>query len=692
MSDIDQEIPQSAAGTGSVTNQDDSADFTNIFNPEEAIEEPFNKLVEVASTSEGILSAEQIKEHLPQEHFNNDLVLETLTHKLIAEGVEIIDNTGESTEISAEKTVSEATEKAAAKKSREPVGDTTRSYLTDMGRRGLLTQEGEIKLAKQMEQGIMEVLEAMAEQPTIIAELIGSFELYENGERQLSNIICNLPDDLKEEAQKAIAQAPTSSLGSLIDESTLAQEAEEEDTDLVSQERKAALEKARQEELEAQKEQQEEASKAEAVVALDEEDTEGDNKEEVVVDQGPDPEQAKYYFEKLKTLLDDYNASYLKHGVEHKKTIKAQQAVKNHFLRVKLAGLQFNRLVKAVNDMHEVVRSSERELLDLCVKQAKVARKDFIANFVGHESDYEWVKQLSQDNHKKLAPYFDQVKAVQKHIVNHVQKTKMQVAVIKDLSRKVTKGESKTRQAKKEMVEANLRLVISIAKKYTNRGLQFLDLIQEGNIGLMKAVDKFEYRRGYKFSTYATWWIRQAITRSIADQARTIRIPVHMIETINRINRISRLFLQEHGRDPSPEELSASIELSPDKIKRVLSIAKEPVPLHAPISNDDENSVLVDFIVDPNQEAPVDTAAKESLRESTNKILSSLTPREEKVLRMRFGIDMNTDHTLEEVGKQFDVTRERIRQIEAKALRKLRHPTRAFQLSSFLEGREESED
>jgi RNA polymerase primary sigma factor len=335
----------------------------------------------------------------------------------------------------------------------------------------------------------------------------------------------------------------------------------------------------------------------------------------------------------------------------------------------------------------ERIRENEREIMDLCCKQAGMPRKDFIAQFVDHEADVRWVKKITKGRHTwnaGLKKHEPEIIEVQKRLAAVEEENTLTIAEVKDVNRRLSIGEAKARRAKKEMVEANLRLVISIAKKYTNRGLLFLDLIQEGNIGLMKAVDKFEYRRGYKFSTYATWWIRQAITRSIADQARTIRIPVHMIETINKLNRISRQILQEKGRDPTPEELAEKMEMPEEKVRKVLKIAKEPISMETPIG-DDEDSHLGDFIEDQNTQIPVDFATMEGLRKIVKDVLESLTPREAKVLRMRFGIDMNTDHTLEEVGKQFDVTRERIRQIEAKALRKLRHPSRSEQLRTFLD-------
>ena len=402
---------------------------------------------------------------------------------------------------------------------------------------------------------------------------------------------------------------------------------------------------------------------------------------------GPDPELAKEKFAILKKLYDNAIKTKTKYGKDHKSAIKARAAVAEHFMHFKLAKRQYEALNKRMRHLLSDVRANERDIMTLCVKKAKMPRKTFITEFAANETNMTWTQKLiddKKDYSEVIAYYEKEIIRHQRKLISIEQQADLNISEIRDINRHMSIGEAKARRAKKEMVEANLRLVISIAKKYTNRGLQFLDLIQEGNIGLMKAVDKFEYRRGYKFSTYATWWIRQAITRSIADQARTIRIPVHMIETINKLNRISRQILQDTGQKPSPEELAKHMEMPEDKIRKVLKIAKEPISMETPIG-DDEDSHLGDFIEDGNMLSPLDSATKDGLSEATNAILKSLTEREAKVLRMRFGIEMNTDHTLEEVGKQFDVTRERIRQIEAKALRKLRHPSRSEQLRSFLE-------
>ncbi len=411
------------------------------------------------------------------------------------------------------------------------------------------------------------------------------------------------------------------------------------------------------------------------------------SEDEETLETGPDPEEAARRFlsiakghqQVLKAMAEDKTG-------KDPKTVKLRKKVASEFMELKLSPKMFDALIVQMRDNVAEIRNLEKQIMILCVRDAGMPRKDFISTFPKNETNTKWLDKHIRAKRKHsaaLARLREEIEKQQKKLMSLEERVHLTIAEVKEINREVAVGEAKARRAKKEMVEANLRLVISIAKKYTNRGLQFLDLIQEGNIGLMKAVDKFEYRRGYKFSTYATWWIRQAITRSIADQARTIRIPVHMIETINKLNRISRQMLQEMGREPTPEELAVRMEMPEDKVRRVLKIAKEPISMETPIG-DDEDSHLGDFIEDTSVDSPIDSATMESLRETTHSVLAGLTPREAKVLRMRFGIDMNTDHTLEEVGKQFDVTRERIRQIEAKALRKLRHPSRSEQLRSFL--------
>jgi len=404
----------------------------------------------------------------------------------------------------------------------------------------------------------------------------------------------------------------------------------------------------------------------------------------------PDMKETQKRFEQLRKLYTSAQKSLAKHGYTHRLTVPKFEKLANHFMHFKLTPRLVDRLTRKMRSRLTEVRLNERAIMNFCVNKAKMPRKVFIKTFPKHETDLKWVKKqtkLKADYAKVLDRYEIDIMRAQRKLAVIEAQAGLPISEIKDINRRMSIGEAKARRAKKEMVEANLRLVISIAKKYTNRGLQFLDLIQEGNIGLMKAVDKFEYRRGYKFSTYATWWIRQAISRSIADQARTIRIPVHMIETINKLNRISRQILQDTGKEPSAEELAKFVDLPEDKIRKVLKIAKEPISMETPIG-DDEDSHLGDFIKDANTMSPIDSTTKASLKESMKDILETLTPREAKVLRMRFGINMNTDHTLEEVGKQFDVTRERIRQIEAKALRKLRHPSRAELLRTFSDEEE----
>lgn len=541
--------------------------------------------------------------------------------------------------------------------------DPVRMYMREMGTVELLTRQGEITLAKRIEEGIREVLTALAQYPEIVAEILNEYAKYERQETRLSDIISGYTDvEVEVPIIETLVDVETEEVPEL--------EAEEFPT-VGSGEVLLGEDSAGEAEGEG------------GVVGEGGEGGDGDGD----IDGGPDPELAKERFAELRELYQKYAAAAKRYGRQHKSTQKHIDNLAEAFKKLKLVPRQLDKLCKKMRALLEALRTHERAIMNLCVNKAKMPRKIFIDSFPKNEGDLKWL-----DNHMhSKKPYAEALKAhevqilrAQKKLIALEEETKLSIAEIKEINRQMTVGEAKARRAKKEMVEANLRLVISIAKKYTNRGLQFLDLIQEGNIGLMKAVDKFEYRRGYKFSTYATWWIRQAITRSIADQARTIRIPVHMIETINKLNRISRQILQETGQEPTPEELSKRMLLPEDKIRKILKIAKEPISMETPIG-DDEDSHLGDFIEDGAVLSPIDSATIEGLRESIHEVLASLTPREAKVLRMRFGIDMNTDHTLEEVGKQFDVTRERIRQIEAKALRKLRHPTRSEPLRSFLE-------
>lgn len=520
--------------------------------------------------------------------------------------------------------------------------DPVRMYMREMGSVELLTREGEIKIAKRIEEGTIQVLRSLASYPETIEVLLQEYDKTGTEELRLSDIILGFMDE-------------EISVGSE-DELFVAGDELPED------------------------------------IAEDLEVTESDDGSITEVDDGPNPEQAKIYFDDLREKFEIAIQALNQYGRTHAKTVEAFNLMAESFLKLKLTSRQVDVLMDHFREMRLQIRDYERLIMRLCIEKAKMPRKVFIETFPGHESNREWLADVKKKFAKlldmqKLEPMEADILKVQDKLIQFERKTGLTISEVRDINREMSIGEAKARRAKKEMVEANLRLVISIAKKYTNRGLQFLDLIQEGNIGLMKAVDKFEYRRGYKFSTYATWWIRQAITRSIADQARTIRIPVHMIETINKLNRISRQILQETGREATPEELAEKMDLSEDKIRKVLKIAKEPISMETPVGDDDE-SHLGDFIQDENMQSPIDSATAESLREATLEILETLTPREAKVLRMRFGIEMNTDHTLEEVGKQFDVTRERIRQIEAKALRKLRHPARSEKLRSFIETEE----
>ncbi len=511
--------------------------------------------------------------------------------------------------------------------------DPVRMYMREMGTVNLLTREGEISIAKRIEEGLNQVTHALAFYPNTIEKLLTSYAL-----------VMNQPEEEEDEDEEIERLKLSDLLNGFIDPQA--------DNDVIEDH------------------------------ALKSDDD--DDEEEVEVDTGIDPEEAKKHFDDLIKLFKKTNQPAVKK--DPKKLLKAREKTADYFMRFRIVPVLLSELKQDLKLVVSKIRNYEKQISKLAISSG-MPRREFIKSFADNSSNLAWVQNRLKGKPKyavKLKKNQDDIKKIQKKLLKIEELTNLKVTEIKEINRKMSIGEAKSKRAKKEMIEANLRLVISIAKKYTNRGLQFLDLIQEGNIGLMKAVDKFEYRRGYKFSTYATWWIRQAITRSIADQARTIRIPVHMIETINKLNRISRQMTQENGKEPSPEELSLKMAMPEDKIRKVLKIAKEPISMETPIG-DDEDSHLGDFIEDGNILTPMESAVNESLGEATRSILGSLTPREAKVLRMRFGIDMNTDHTLEEVGKQFDVTRERIRQIEAKALRKLRHPSRSEQLKSFLD-------
>ncbi|RHW76811.1 RNA polymerase sigma factor RpoD [Colwellia sp. RSH04] len=597
---------------------------------------------------QGYLTFAQVNDHLPQDIIDSDQV-EDIVRMINDMGIQVFENAPDTdtlmmSEANTDEDAAEAAAQALATVESE-IGRTTdpvRMYMREMGTVELLTRKGEIVIAKRIEEGIKEVQRSVSEYPPAINYLLEMWDNFEAEEIRLTDIISGFLDPDAEDDDVAAA---ATHVGSELSKEDLADEDQENS------------------------------------------DTDSDDDEEEE-DTGPDPELAREKFNALRDAHEHANKVIEKNGRGHKDSIAAIDAVAEVFKEFRLIPKLFDKLVKNMRSMMDRLRVQERLIMKHCVVGAGMPKTTFIKIFPGNETSKEWFEAEKAAGHPYSARLSDIELDVERCIykLNQVEEeTFLNIHGIKDINRRMSIGEAKARRAKKEMVEANLRLVISIAKKYTNRGLQFLDLIQEGNIGLMKAVDKFEYRRGYKFSTYATWWIRQAITRSIADQARTIRIPVHMIETINKLNRVSRQMLQEMGREPTPEELAERMIMPEDKIRKVLKIAKEPISMETPIG-DDEDSHLGDFIEDGSGELPVDSATSENLKGATHEVLAGLTAREAKVLRMRFGIDMNTDHTLEEVGKQFDVTRERIRQIEAKALRKLRHPSRSEQLKSFLDG------
>jgi len=592
------------------------------------------------------LTYAEVNDHLPQSISDPDQV-EDIIQMINDMGIKVYETAPdtdalllneEDSDVGSEDEVAAAEAAAALAAVENEAGRTTdpvRMYMREMGTVELLTREGEIVIAKRIEEGIRELMKAMAHFPGTVEHVLNEYALVDSEERRLNELITGYQEPTDDD------EIPVPVI--------------------------------------------ENVSVAE-VAKKDESNTDSDDDEDEAA-VGPDPEEARIRFTDLRKQYDKAAATVAKNGRGHKKSIEELDKLGDLFKCFKLTPKQFDPLLAHIRAVLARLRRHERTILSLCVRGAKMPRKIFISTFPGNEIDEKWIDQhisAGEAYSELLVNVKNEVVRAQKKLRMMEEENGLTIAEIKDINRQMSIGEAKSRRAKKEMVEANLRLVISIAKKYTNRGLQFLDLIQEGNIGLMKAVDKFEYRRGYKFSTYATWWIRQAITRSIADQARTIRIPVHMIETINKLNRISRQMVHEKGRDPTPEELGERMEMSEEKVRRVLKIAKEPISMETPIG-DDEDSHLGDFIEDATVDSPVDSSIDEGLREATREVLGSLTAREAKVLRMRFGIDMNTDHTLEEVGKQFDVTRERIRQIEAKALRKLRHPTRSDHLRSFLD-------
>ncbi|MDA0977987.1 MAG: RNA polymerase sigma factor RpoD [Proteobacteria bacterium] len=572
---------------------------------------------------QGYLTYGEVNDHLPDDITDPEQIEDIIgmindmgiaVHEAAPDADELLQEGDSTDELAAEEAaaVLVAVENEAGRTT-----DPVRMYMREMGTVELLTREGEIVIAKRIEEGIRDVLHAAAQFPGVVELTLAEYAATQEEEGKLSDLLIGFldPAEFVAPAQQVVPGQ------------------------------------------------------------------QNDNEDAAEEDKGPDAELAAERFATLEKQFKKTMRTIKKHGRSSPQGAKELQALGDAFQFFKFVPKHYDAVVAIARDPHTQIRRQERHVMNTCVRRAKMPRKAFLENFNGHEADLKWVGKQIKAGHDKLKKFEDYILRAQKRIKQASEEAELEVSEIKDINRRMSIGEAKARRAKKDMVEANLRLVISIAKKYTNRGLQFLDLIQEGNIGLMKAVDKFEYRRGYKFSTYATWWIRQAITRSIADQARTIRIPVHMIETINKLSRISRQMLQEMGREPTPEELGERMEMPEDKVRRVLKIAKEPISMETPIGDDEDSHLGEGASVG----SPIDTATDEGLREATRGVLSGLTAREAKVLRMRFGIDMNTDHTLEEVGKQFDVTRERIRQIEAKALRKLRHPSRSDHLKSFLD-------
>ncbi|MCS3525895.1 RNA polymerase primary sigma factor [Acinetobacter johnsonii] len=606
---------------------------------------------------QGYLTYAEVNDHLPDSITESEQI-EDIIQMLQDVGIPVHERAPESDDAmfeggneAADEVAEEEAAAVLASVENEPgrTTDPVRMYMREMGTVELLTREGEISIAKRIEEGIRDVLHSIAYWPNAVEVVLQEYKDYEAGERRLADILSGYLDPETDEAIPEVLEEES--------------EIDEEDDSSTKSTKDVKLDD-------------------------DEEEEESESDDDSEGESGPDPEIAKARFDELTAAWKNTRTIIEKHGRSSKEAEDALESLATVFMMFKFTPRLFDIISEMIRGTHEQIRTSEREVMRYAVRRGRMDRTQFRTSFPGQESNFAWldeqIAKASPDQKGYLEKVRPDVLAFQQKIADIEKDLDLDVKGIKEISKRMAVGEAKARRAKKEMVEANLRLVISIAKKYTNRGLQFLDLIQEGNIGLMKAVDKFEYRRGYKFSTYATWWIRQAITRSIADQARTIRIPVHMIETINKINRVSRQLLQEMGREPTPEELGERLEMDEVKVRKVLKIAKEPISMETPIG-DDEDSHLGDFIEDSNITSPVDAATSEGLKEATREVLENLTEREAKVLKMRFGIDMPTDHTLEEVGKQFDVTRERIRQIEAKALRKLRHPSRSEHLRSFLE-------
>ncbi len=603
------------------------------------------KLLIAKGKEQGYLTYHEVNDHLPDDIVDPEQV-ENIINMINDMGITVHESAPDDdsllmsdTAVAADEDAAEEAAAALASVDSEfgRTTDPVRMYMREMGTVDLLTREGEIKIAKRIEEGMIQALSALATHPDIIIEFLALYDKVKQDELKLSEIINGFANSYSEEE----LEVPPAELDDSSEELEAVNDDEDEDTS--------------------------------STIVDDSENL--------------DPEEAEARFTRLRELYEKAAKAKEAQGAKSAQYQQLRQEVAECFLEFKIVPRVIENLTIRLREAVNLIRRQENLIRDLCVSQARMEKKEFLTSFKNNATNPNWLPELLRGSKPYVAMLKQQEKRLreaQQTLIELEQHCRISLIEIKEINRRMSIGEAKARRAKKEMIEANLRLVISIAKKYTNRGLQFLDLIQEGNIGLMKAVDKFEYRRGYKFSTYATWWIRQAITRSIADQARTIRIPVHMIETINKLNRVSRQILQEKGREATPEELAERMDMPEDKVRKVLKIAKEPISMETPIG-DDEDSHLGDFIEDVSIPSPVDSATFEGLRRATQEMLHGLTPREAKVLRMRFGIDMNTDHTLEEVGKQFDVTRERIRQIEAKALRKLRHPSRSEQLRSFLD-------